>query len=72
MVELTNGYPFDSSLFAAEGDYPLVRIRDLVPGELSTWVSGKVPENVILQDGDIVVGMDGDFNVAWWDKGPGA
>lgn len=72
VAELINGYPFDSNLFASEGTYPLVRIRDLGDGPLDTWITGDVPASVLLREGDIVVGMDGDFNVAWWNKGPAA
>lgn len=73
MVTLFNGYPFDSADFADEGDVPLVRIRDLAANEFETHVpAASVPVSVLLRDGDVVVGMDGDFHVTLWSRGPAA
>lgn len=72
MVQLENGYPFSSTLFTSEGRVPLVRIRDLAATEFETFLQGQVPERVLLQDGDVVVGMDGEFNVVRWHRGPAA
>lgn len=74
LVRLTNGYPFPSDSFAPSGDMPLVRIRELVThvDEFSTYVSGYVPRECILDNEDIVIGMDGDFNVVRWNRGKAA
>jgi type I restriction enzyme S subunit len=72
MARLENGYPFDSELFSAEGDVPLVRIRDLTADTFETFVPAPVSPRVMLQDGDIVIGMDGDFNAVRWGRGPAA
>ena len=70
IAALINGYPFDSKDFDPSIGIPLVRIRDLYTDSTEVmWRGAEVPEAVI-DDGDIVVGMDGDFNVAWWDRGP--
>jgi type I restriction enzyme S subunit len=67
VVRATNGFPFDSSLFNREGrGIRLIRIRDLVSEAEHTYVDGPVPADVIVQPGDVVVGMDGDFNVVRW------
>ena len=67
---LINGYPFDSELFDQYEGVPLVRIRDLfTPATEVKWSGDPVPEAEI-GDGDILIGMDGDFNVAWWTHGP--
>jgi type I restriction enzyme S subunit len=50
----------------------LVRIRDLFADEFLTYVSSPVPPSVVLRDGDIVVGMDGDFETVLWRRGPAA
>ena len=71
LADLTNGYPFDSEAFGTEG-VPLVRIRDIYLDEYTTYVSGVVPDSVVLKDGDVVIGMDGDFEVAVWKRGPAA
>jgi type I restriction enzyme S subunit len=72
LMTLTNGYPFDSEAFGPDGDTPLVRIRDLRAEEFSTFVSGRIPSEVVLSNGDIVIGMDGDFDVVVWSRGRAA
>jgi type I restriction enzyme S subunit len=73
LVDLVNGHPFSSDDFAPDGDIPLVRIRDLNADEFEVFVPrGAVPRRAILEGGDVVIGMDGDFNVAIWDRGPAA
>jgi type I restriction enzyme S subunit len=72
LVELTNGFAFDSDRFGPDGSMPLVRIRDLFLEEFTTYLSGPVPDHVVLRDGDIVIGMDGDFELTVWRRGPAA
>lgn len=71
VAELTNGYPFNSEDFGPDG-MPLVRIRDLFLDEFETYVRGPVPDAVVLRDGDVVIGMDGDFELTVWKRGPAA
>ena len=67
---LVNGFPFDSKLFDRFHGTPLVRIRDLFnPATEVKWSGDPVPEAEI-RDGDILIGMDGDFGVSWWAQGP--
>jgi len=72
--KLVNGFPFDSESFSAdEQGMPLVRIRDLIAHEFETFVpSLTVPESALVKDGDLLIGMDGDFNVKLWDRGEAA
>ena len=74
LVDLANGYPFPSDSFGSTGEIPLVRIRELVTHveDFSTYVSGDIPRECILENGDIVVGMDGDFNAIRWARGKAA
>lgn len=72
LVTLINGYPFSSEMFAPAGDTPLVRIRDLESDDFKTYVTGEVPAAAIVRNGDVVIGMDGDFNVVLWDRGEAA
>jgi type I restriction enzyme S subunit len=37
--------------------------------DLPTYFEGDVGLDVLVRNGDIVVGMDGDFNSVWWKKG---
>lgn len=69
LATLVNGFPFDSEHFVRGEGTPLVRIRDLNAAETEVNYVGPVVENAWIDSGDIVVGMDGDFNVARWRGG---
>lgn len=70
VTRLLSGYPFNSDLFSKDdSDMPLIRIRDISSASTESFYSGKYPEHYIIRKGDVLVGMDGDFNVAIW-KGP--
>jgi type I restriction enzyme, S subunit len=64
-LKLTSGFPFDSSKFSNEG-FPLIRIRDILSTETETYFTGRIPLGYVIHEGDILVGMDGDFHVAKW------
>lgn len=72
LVELINGFPFPSESFSHAGAIPLVRIRDLAANEFETYIRPPIPERVMIRDGDVVIGMDGEFNVVRWARGPAA
>lgn len=66
-IKLINGYPFDSKLFSNDGKgHPLIRIRDIFREDTVVTYAGEFVEEAAIQTGDILVGMDGDFNVARW------
>ena len=68
-VRLVNGYPFDSALFTAEQGTPLVRIRDLGSATTEVCYAGAPVPQAEIDRGAVLVGMDGDFNVARWAGG---
>ena len=70
VCEILNGFAFSSNKFGAEGDMPIIRIRDVVSGTTSTYYSGDWDEKYLIQAGEILVGMDGDFNYARWNSAP--
>ena len=73
MANLINGFPFDSGDFADDSDVALVRIRDILASDFETYVpASKVPRSVMIRDGDVVIGMDGDFNSVYWQRGAAA
>src|SRR5690625_1211756 len=69
--ELRNGYPFKAELFSPEGapGDRLIRIRDILKDESKIFTPESCPLWAKVKDGDVLIGMDGDFNVAYWDKG---
>ncbi|MFC5080612.1 EcoKI restriction-modification system protein HsdS [Vibrio thalassae] len=68
LCNVLSGFAFKSELFGDKG-IPVVRIRDVVRGTSNTYYSGEFDEKYILENGDILVGMDGDFNTAYWRGG---
>ena len=71
-TSIINGYPFESSKFNPTKGMPLVRIRDIRHQKTEVFFDGVVPEAAIINNGDILIGMDGDFNVAKWTSGMAA
>ena len=67
VASILNGAPFDSSKFSATKGMPLVRIRDILAGETTTYYSGDYEDAYLVRQGDLLVGMDGDFNSGLWD-----
>jgi type I restriction enzyme S subunit len=68
-VSILNGFPLKSSAFNSESGFPVIRIRDLKFNKVQTYYSGEFPEEYIISDGDLLVGMDGDFNCYIWNGG---
>lgn len=69
LTSMKSGYPFDSKRFAKNASVnsrPLIRIRDVIKGETETYTDQECPEEYIIKRGDILIGMDGDFNVGKW------
>lgn len=71
-ANLINGFPFDSKKFETNKGMPLVRIRDINSKNTQVGFTGSVPDESLINDGDILIGMDGDFNVALWSGGVAA
>lgn len=69
IAAIQNGYPFKSSQFTKGDGVPLIRIRDVGAGSTDTNYSGDYDPAYIVEPGDLLVGMDGDFKCARW-RGP--
>ncbi|MBS7821514.1 restriction endonuclease subunit S [Wohlfahrtiimonas chitiniclastica] len=65
-ANIINGFPFDSKNFNPDKGIPLVRIRDITSSTTEVFVEGYVPKESLITHNDILVGMDGDFNVSLW------
>lgn len=65
LVDTINGFPFDASKFGPDG-IPLLRIRDLNKSESETRFEGDAPAGAMVDGDDVLIGMDGDFNVGRW------
>lgn len=65
-LKLLSGFPFPSKNFSDEEGFPLIRIRDVVGSKIETYYQGQFISTYIIKEGDILIGMDGDFNIAKW------
>jgi type I restriction enzyme S subunit len=65
------GFPFSSAFFNEEGQgIRLVKNRDLKSDDQVYCYSGNFGQEFLVRDGDVLVGMDGDFLPCLWAKGP--
>ena len=66
-IKIIPGFPFNSALFNIDGEgLPLIRIRDLLTSKIETYYKGEFPKEFIIEEGDILIGMDGDFHIVRW------
>jgi len=70
-LNILSGFPFKSELFSNESGFPLIRIRDITSGNIETFYQGEYSNEYIVKRGDLVIGMDGDFNIRNWDNQDG-
>ena len=67
IANIIYGAPFASKLFNTDGiGKPIIRIRDLKEQEFITFTTEEHPKGHLIQPGDIVVGMDGEFRPYIW------
>ena len=64
------GFPFDSAKFSDSDGMPLIRIRDVVRGYSETYTTEEYKSEYIVHENDLLIGMDGEFNIAKWGKTP--
>lgn len=70
LVKITSGFAFKSNLFNTNHNgLPLIRIRDVVRGYSDTYYEGEYKTEYLIQNGDALIGMDGEFNLALWNGG---
>jgi type I restriction enzyme S subunit len=70
IATILNGFPFESAKFKKESGTPLIRIRDILPGRTETFYDGDFDPAFLVQRGEILIGMDGDFNCKEWTGEP--
>lgn len=71
VLDVQNGYAFDSKLFNEEIGVQLIRIRDLKNGVITeSKYSGEYDDKFLVYSGDFLIGMDGDFVCYIWKGEP--
>lgn len=67
LANIIYGAPFKSKQFNTDGvGTPIIRIRDLKDQQFATYTTEIHTKGYLLQPGDIVVGMDGEFRPYIW------
>ena len=71
VLEVQNGYAFNSKAFNSSKGMPLIRIRDLKGGtETETRLNGEFDKKYVVRAGDLLIGMDGEFGCYEWKGSP--
>jgi len=69
-IEILSGFAFNSKIFNDKGEgIPLIRIRDVGKNVSKTFFSGSYDEKFVVNNGDYLIGMDGDFRMSEWQGG---
>ncbi len=67
IADVQYGFAFDGSLFNSQGKgTPIIRIRNIPSGTTNDFTTQEADEQHIVSNGDIVVGMDGEFHINSW------
>jgi type I restriction enzyme S subunit len=71
VLEVQNGFAFDSTRFNPSKGPPLIRIRSLKLGiETETRYGGEYEDKYMVRVGDLLIGMDGEFGCYEWKGEP--
>lgn len=67
IADVQYGFAFDGSKFnAKKNGMPIVRIRNIPAGLTNDYTTEVAEDRYIVKNGDIVVGMDGEFHINSW------
>lgn len=66
VAKVQNGYAFSSSKFVKSSGLPLIRIRDIGNTSTVDRYIGEYSNDFVVKNGDLLIGMDGDFKIAIW------
>ncbi len=69
LADIQYGFPFNSKKFKENGRIRVVRIRDIKKPEKPTFLDDIYRQEYVIGNGDIIVGMDGEFNCIIWNFG---
>ena len=68
-MDVQYGFPFDTTKFTDdETQKPVIRIRDILENTISTYSTEEVNDKYKLFSKDLLIGMDGNFHLNFWDK----
>lgn len=72
IAEINNGFAFKANQFNSDGKgMPIIRIRNIPNSNTNDFTTEKVDNKFLVEKGDLLVGMDGEFHINNW-SGPKA
>jgi type I restriction enzyme S subunit len=72
ITNITYGFAFDGKRFNTDGHgKPIIRIRNIPNSSTQDYSDEQAAEKYLVQSGDLIVGMDGEFHINRW-HGPEA
>ena len=67
IAKIQYGFAFDSAFFNTNRKgLPIVRIRNIPSGYSNDWTTQDADSRYQIEDGDILIGMDGEFYINIW------
>lgn len=67
IAQVQYGFAFDGSLFNSQKiGTPIIRIRNIPDGQTEDYTPESADSQYLVYNGDIVVGMDGEFHINTW------
>ena len=67
LADVQYGFAFDGTLFNSDGmGTPIIRIRNIPSGTTGDFTTEDAPTQYRVYNGDILVGMDGEFHINSW------
>jgi len=70
IASVLNGYAFKSNLFSKTKGFPLIRIRNIATSTTETLYNGDYEQAYVVNKGDLLIGMDGNFQCHKWQGEP--
>ena len=67
VASLQYGFPLSTELFSTDGAN-VVRIRDIMDNSISALTNEKVGNEYLTRENDLLVGMDGNFQMNYWTR----
>ncbi|MDO8465414.1 MAG: restriction endonuclease subunit S [Gallionella sp.] len=68
-LEVQAGFAFKTEYFTSGDGMPLIRIRDLAKSQTEINYSGAYKPDFVVNNGDYLIGMDGNFRCYRWQGG---
>lgn len=64
-ADVCYGIPLLTKMFSNSG-LPVIRIRDILDNSISAFTSQQVDNKFLTREGDLLIGMDGNFQMNYW------